>query len=436
MGAPPENKGAMLPVVHALVSPMGCSPEAKFFFTRLLYLYGPSQVFAGRVKDIARTFRVRDRVISRVLEELTKSRYLKRHEERARKGRPKRSYECIEPRSFSFAAESIAHESRVEVLLNDQEGRAKEVRLELSFSNRLLLAVLLCHSDYTGVVTGVGMTALAALTGMTRDRLKYQLRKLEAAGYLRPSVAGMTSSGLFGGAKGLYFINLRHPCFAGDGRSGTTISVTADAPRGKLPAELIIHLAKSLNFRSVDQQRMEAYAKVAVGLAPEWLPCEDEFVQFWPLFSGQLGTTAGRNFLQAKLNLYASYLLTNCWADLNDAAHLEPPAELLELIDRECFGFRRDKKLAEAPDLELQQALTRFLYRIALRIAQLLHRPLKDKGKGRYREGMTYVVWACERKGDEMTFKADAYDNEGLMPADYADVPPLARDGGTPAWEW
>jgi hypothetical protein len=275
-------------------------------------------------------------------------------------------------------AEKLLHVPLMdELLLGGLTGRSKNQRLKLTLSNRLLLAVLLDCSDSSGVVTGVGLTKLAALTGLTPDRLSYQLPKLADEGYLRPFVSGVTTTTLFGASPGHHFVNLKHPGF-GTGRRVGILLVYSDGDPLWVDTEArsICDLARRINDNP-------NFGPAMIAKESKYIPCDVTFLTFAKLFAGQLLSQRGEVFLQAKLNRYASYILNNHWKDLKKGAEKVEKARLTNepleaflspglttLIEQDCFGFKARDVGPPIPEVSaMRTSLLTFLMETALWVA-------------------------------------------------------------------
>jgi hypothetical protein len=265
------------------------------------------------------------------------------------RGRPSRYYE------WTDSSESVHvpfHTSIIDELLSAKlTGRSREDRLELSFSNRVLLAVLLARSDSCGVVSDMGMAELSRLTGLNRDRLMYQLRKLELVGCLRPFVPGITATTLFGAAPGHHYINLKHPAFGEARRAGVLfVYWTAEKRFMDSLAHSIWRLARDINGLGEKGTRLDMRIK----LARKAIPCSATFPEFAKFFTKQFFNGGGVTFLQAKLCRYASFILTKHWEALEapyswaeevptKAQPAFKSAELASWIEHDCFSFVTNK---------------------------------------------------------------------------------------------
>lgn len=80
--------------------------------------------------------------------------------------------------------------------------------MALRYSNRLLLATLLAHSDDFGVVWNCSRGRLAELTGLGKGQVNSQLKKLEAAGFVRHRIPGINGRDLFSKSPGAILLNI------------------------------------------------------------------------------------------------------------------------------------------------------------------------------------------------------------------------------------
>lgn len=150
-----------------------------------------------------------------------------------------------------------------------------------SASTKWLLAVLFSYSNELGVVRGVTTSALRRATGMGRLKLKSQLLGLVDRGLIRSCVPG-ASNRLFVGTKvsTTYFLNLNHP-FLGLGRDASAVLALKES--GCDRRELVCVTAQpivELFLRGIEDQAFEIFCLLVDG--------------------------------------YASFLLTNRWAELSN----------------------------------------------------------------------------------------------------------------------
>lgn len=149
-----------------------------------------------------------------------------------------------------------------------------------------------------------------------------------------------------------------------------------------------------------------------------------------PLFDGPIFGYRGRLFIQAKLNQYASFLLTNHWRELEESASLELPDGLERAIAVGCFPPPEIRKLRQLPDPVAQNMVVHLFYHVALWMAQDLQRRLRQMN-GFDLDGMEYVVVQYEymhKRGITAT-TVDGYYRAGQQSGPYHCfiVPPYLR---------
>lgn len=274
------------------------------------------------------------------------------------------------------------------------------------YVTRVLLATLFGMADERGVVRGIGLGELSRLAGMERQSLEYQLSKLTEEGYLRSYVPGVTGTTLFGKSAGAIFLNLSHPGLA--------------APRNELlvclqTAFLVEHDPLFVGHRiyqqaAIRRHRMSRQASgealprlrtiaETVGATREWLTLQ-QGLEPVPCFIPENlnrpnGLMGGRSvmvleslweegelhqifrdrqgefprYLQAKVEEYASTLLSASWDDLDRGGLL--PQKLLSWIRRDLLpeSVLVNPEHACFRDDARAEALSLFVYVLALRMA-------------------------------------------------------------------
>ncbi|XAZ49717.1 hypothetical protein AAHB44_25790 [Pseudomonas simiae] len=228
--------------VDLLLKPVsGLGPNARFFLAAFAMRFGGEGAVLLTVKELARRLMISSRLVMQVVPELARGEaFLVVKDVSVGRGRPTRSYEIAPAlqeveRSRPESIASLTHDPLIRHLLSCPDIQESDSIVEvaagesdqavgykqppsrkksnrLSVSNRLLLAVLMCHADDLGVVRRVGMPMLKQLTGLDEAKLKPRLRRLVHLGFIRSSVAGVTSS-VFAEVKvsTTYFLNLNHP---------------------------------------------------------------------------------------------------------------------------------------------------------------------------------------------------------------------------------
>lgn len=336
--------------------------KGKIFLIRLFLIYGDER-FGGAVRPLAQDLRVSDEVVEHALDVLTTAGVIEKYKPpyTGRRGirklygvspewlakirEQKRSIaQPIEPKLLStlgrvfnipvlLNARTIAslrmlkpHQthlrkrpSKAVFVPHNTQGwmlRLEPVRYQairpnpigLSPSAQLLLAVLLVHADYFGIVTQMPLSQLTQLTGITRHRLRAQLRDFQARGHLRLAVldyAGEDSP--FSNAAGAYFLNLAHADFAVSGFIQSVHYV-----RGRFGFSVDVNLAQFTRderhyisqLLNIDGQDDHKQAKDDTSLELNKLPHEHRHLQH------MLSVDALQQVFQGKSEVYLQFFLT------------------------------------------------------------------------------------------------------------------------------
>ncbi|WP_319059190.1 hypothetical protein [Pseudomonas aeruginosa] len=216
--------------------------ESRFFLQALICRGQASLGASFKVKPVAKLLCLTERLVRDATRELVEAGLLVTHKQVDKFGRPGQEYEVSQYLLDLLAKPGrgeVAHQDLVlrlfsepeiyaEGLLTEAEaGREKVARKQvrkdgrpaapgasgrLGGSTRVLLAALLTFADQCGVVAGVGVARLRAITGLSPVALKHQIGRLVSLGFIRVHVPGV-SNGFFVGAKvpSTYYLNLDHP---------------------------------------------------------------------------------------------------------------------------------------------------------------------------------------------------------------------------------
>jgi hypothetical protein len=268
------------------------------------------------------------------------------------------------------------HRKLVELLYTNERNQARLFKLKLA--NRLLLSVMLSYADAYGVVRGIGRADLMKLTCMSKDRLQSQLEKLKAEGYIRASVSGVTGRYIFGVAKGLYWLNLKHEHYEDYAYSGDIVSIPKGfiyGTTGLREASDIYGLAsKVIDFHKNNNGNMvDVLIQKAVSLNPYLEPCLKDINAIAYFFQDSQSSRV-RSFLQLKLDEYACYILSNHWEDISESDDI-----LRDIIRTDLFPDSfviRSIGNSFSPG-ELKEKLIEFIYKISQSVAIKLRAQLK-----------------------------------------------------------
>lgn len=187
-------------------------PEMKWLFVRLLHNYFGQQPFRLPYKELAKTFNISNGMIKKSLDYFVKHKLLERKKLALDNG----SYSHIYNFNFRDIEEltSLLGESKRIQGCDFNHSKivsdliAGEIHVDLRASTKLLLAVLLSYADEFGVVGNLGTSDITKLTGMGKNRLSSQLKKLsEANKIIKYKTSGINWPNLFGLMKTVYFLN-------------------------------------------------------------------------------------------------------------------------------------------------------------------------------------------------------------------------------------
>ncbi|WP_074997242.1 hypothetical protein [Pseudomonas syringae] len=304
----------------------GLEPLGKYFLVRFVQCFGSTAVTGLKVKDLAKRFGISDPQVSEVLAALVACDVLNFSSIPEGRGRPKRCYQLTDSflknlnKAFAQPATQhdeivrslLMHENRKAGLRSDKSKKTKEDWAplaslrgrrqpdQLSAVNRLLLSVLLCHADRTGVVRDLGSATLCKVTGLTKEGLKHRVQRLIDQGAIRGYVPGATSTVLSAKMKSIYFLNLNHPELSVEGGTTSVLvcAMSAD-PSESVPhahqiySDIVILKRNPTVFGDEKEQRLRFF--------------ESQPLSFFHL-------------LQVMLEKYAADMLSRHWSDLDQSA--------------------------------------------------------------------------------------------------------------------
>jgi len=195
------------------------SAEIKWFLLALLYNFYSKGKVELTVKDLSERLGVSKNVITKSFSYLVEVKALNKRKLKTDKNGFVNTYDILIDKTSidnifpsmkknEFPQINDTHKSLVDMMFKTKSNELHKSKLQIS--NRLLLVILLMHADNCGVVRGLGVSDLMRLTGMSRDRLKSQLNKLKYCEFMCASLGGVTGRYLFGVAKGIYRLNLKH----------------------------------------------------------------------------------------------------------------------------------------------------------------------------------------------------------------------------------
>ncbi|SEJ66225.1 hypothetical protein SAMN05216201_11395 [Pseudomonas linyingensis] len=293
------------------------SPKAKYVLAKFALRFQEQACRCER-GELAALFGISKARLSDALHELVERGLLLPHPQREGRGRPRNHYSLspgtwqllqsaqnsdMEAGDFHWAAiERLMITTAPATHVRQEQGQDAE---SLPLEARLLLCALLCNADRHGVVRKLSSIDLYRLTGLRSDALKNRLQSLVNLELIRAWIPGVTSRALFGKAKSVYYLNLQHSLF-----------------------ESCYPLAGIMIFGWVQRwEHAEVLHEFLLdGLKPdaaERSPRDEDLVARAAQLKEHHRIIPA---LQARLELYASWLLSNCWDALNSIDQACPPA--------------------------------------------------------------------------------------------------------------
>ncbi len=261
-----------------------------------------------------------------------------------------------------------------------------------------LLAVLLAHARTPGVVTGLSLKQLVALTGMKRERLRAQLAKLKKLEIISRSVPGASRDQGTRCMQSVYIFNLSHPILMGpkslaltaflvpEGAASGYNFISGALQAAALKAKIIKHQSQVVErirhaFNPKDDQSpaitpwlwskgepsvlwaITNYHQDAQSLLPPLSLNQEQAASLIGL--QQLGIETS---LHAHLLGYAMTLLSNHWNEIGPVQEpiSEPIKPVLSAIEKDCSSLIT----AEASNRNLSTDIYTSLYQLAHHIAQ------------------------------------------------------------------
>lgn len=203
--------------------------------------------------------------------------------------------------------------------------------MRLSYSDRVLLAVLLAHSDQLGVVRGLGLKDIANFSGLAKPVLRHRLDVLVARQCIRAIIPGVTG-GIFSKVPSVYVLNLTCPCF--ELRSGL-FSIVVNGPLNRdaheYPAyQLLMPALRAPHSKLSRSKLFDKYGPAGDALE---LLYQSQPKRFEPI-------------LQELIDRHASYFLSRAGSD--ECTFEELGCDIWKEIKKSVIAELRGEQSAEA----------------------------------------------------------------------------------------
>lgn len=186
------------------------TPETRFFILKLCDCFNKGETICWQIKVLCKQWGLTNQAVIDSLSFLHHMGYLEKLKVvEGKRGRPQGRY------AFTNKLNGLANEIKnidLSVSIKNVIGTLLIVGKEedkLKVSNRLLLCVLIANSRGYGVVNNLSAKDISKLTGMTKDAIRSQTKKLIGLGYINKYVAGIGRSNIIGESASIYFLALR-----------------------------------------------------------------------------------------------------------------------------------------------------------------------------------------------------------------------------------
>ena len=317
-----------LTVLNAPIS--GIRPSHKFFLLRLLPLIESGRAYRGTTKQLAEQAGVSISTAVAAGRFLAENGYTSREKELTG-GRPRFLYQSG-PALGCFPVWAVRTTQWQRRLIFFLLG-SRDLDLEPcpTINDRLVLALLICAADDLGVVRTLTVGRISKCTGLKPASIKARMTVLLQLGFIRRSVPGFEGSALFGKVPSIHFLNLNHPLYGTRGVKSTQVAnygfwnsygvagaskLHGDRPINKdLAAELVAIASKkrqSAAASSPGVKLIRQYEKLGgqVGMSAQ------EFFSDVADYLGEPKKVFIEGVLQARIEGYASFILSECWGEL------------------------------------------------------------------------------------------------------------------------
>jgi hypothetical protein len=240
------------------------------------------------------------------------------------------------------------HSTLITQLLRWGQDRLENRPHQLTIPQRILLIALLEHADQAGVVRKTGFGELSKQCGLTIRQVKNQIRLLTQYHYIRCSTTGGNNPRFIGRFDSTYLLNLRHPNYGNDIKSGDTVICRQAVPWPWANDE-------NLNIAS---------------------RLRHQLLQLWPRLAKHLQrkpTTASWQFLHWSIYDLASKSLTENWNELTESTYGAVTKQLATEVQKLCFPIPNptDDELADAI-LEFCQCVAGHIFSVASGAKEIL----------------------------------------------------------------
>ncbi len=192
--------------------------EAKYFLAIFLKKFGAKSGINLKAQELSKILGMNTRMVKKCIDMLVDKNFLTQEKATLKNkngGRPSFTYKYGDKlngylEKWEKSDNVNQHEYLIEKILSKNSSKKKGSNKNiLKAPTKVLLAALLLHADKRGVVKDLGKADLKKLTGMSKERLKSQIRLLSKTKYLFKYLPGFNNHPLFVMVKSVYLIDIQ-----------------------------------------------------------------------------------------------------------------------------------------------------------------------------------------------------------------------------------
>lgn len=188
--------------------------EAKYFLAVFLHEFGCEGHASLKAQELSKVLELNCSTAKKNIDLLVDEGLLHREKiKHAKGGRPSYKYTSSEQLNQHLTqidnSEDVHHQEALigKVLSKSFSKGKKNNKSVLKPSAKVLLAALLLRANKRGIVKDLEKGDLEQLSGMSKERLKSQIRLLTKTEYLNLYIHGMVNNPIFGSTKSIYILN-------------------------------------------------------------------------------------------------------------------------------------------------------------------------------------------------------------------------------------
>ncbi|MCW8331949.1 helix-turn-helix domain-containing protein [Photobacterium sp. SDRW27] len=191
-----------------LLSVKGLSPEGKYLLVQMIKCFdidNPLEVSAVRLAKICGVSR---KIVVPTMIALSDAGLVSI----IRQGKVKKAYQFSDDLVKALIATKKYRQplSYSKVMIDEVLDSNNDNHKALNVSHKLLLCLFLAHADKFGIVHNFSVSDISKFTGMKRERIRSQIKKLINLGYIIYRVPGVNHDYMFGKAKGAFFLDVNN----------------------------------------------------------------------------------------------------------------------------------------------------------------------------------------------------------------------------------